>query len=136
MSGRRRGEYGRRKKGGSAGGRFLVLSPPLALDPRNPHTAYAASPGPGWGDGAERGVFKTTDGGKSWQKVLYIDQKTGAADLAMDPQNPDKLFAAMWEYRRWPWFFKSGGPGSGLYCTVDGGKNWKKLNQGDFPVKG
>ncbi|MCI0471223.1 MAG: hypothetical protein L0Y73_06155, partial [Candidatus Aminicenantes bacterium] len=99
----------------------------IKLDPTNPDVAYVAALGTTWGENPERGVFKTTDGGKTWEKILYVDQKTGAADLAMAPDNPNKLIAALWEHRRWPWFFKSGGPGSGLYITVDAGKNWKKL---------
>jgi photosystem II stability/assembly factor-like uncharacterized protein len=99
----------------------------LLLDPNNPDVAYAAALGTTWGENPERGVFKTTDGGKTWEKILFVDEKTGAADLTMDPSNPNRLLAAMWEHRRWPWFFNSGGPGSGLYLTSDGGKTWKKL---------
>jgi photosystem II stability/assembly factor-like uncharacterized protein len=103
----------------------------IILHPTNPDIAYAAALGTTWGENPERGIFKTTDGGKTWNKILYIDQKTGAADLTIAPDNPDKLIAALWEHRRWPWFFKSGGPGSGLFITVDGGKNWKKLTDKD-----
>jgi photosystem II stability/assembly factor-like uncharacterized protein len=99
----------------------------IRLDPDNPEVAYVAALGTTWGENPQRGVFKTGDGGKTWEKILYVDQKTGGADLAMQPGNPNKLIAAMWEHRRWPWFFKSGGPGSGLYMTVDGGNNWQKL---------
>ena len=69
-------------------------------------------------------------------KVLYVDERTGAADLVIDPGNPNKLFAAMWQYRRWPWFFRSGGPGSGLYVTHDGGETWKRLHRGGRPAQG
>jgi len=103
----------------------------LIIDPHNPDTVYVAAMGTTWGENPQRGVFKTSDGGKTWKKVLYVDQKTGAADLAMAPDNPNKLIAAMWEHRRWPWFFNSGGPGSGLYITSDGGENWKKLTPKD-----
>jgi photosystem II stability/assembly factor-like uncharacterized protein len=99
----------------------------LLLNPKNPDVAYVAAMGTTWGENPERGVFKTEDGGKTWKKVLYVDEKTGAADLAMDPDNPNRLLAAMWEHRRWPWFFNSGGPGSGLYLSTDGGETWKKL---------
>ena len=99
----------------------------IKIDPQNPNVVYAAAIGSPWGEHPERGVFKTTDGGKTWNKILYVNEKTGAADLVMDPTNPNKLIAAMWEHRRKPWTFKSGGPGSGLYLTVDGGENWKKL---------
>jgi photosystem II stability/assembly factor-like uncharacterized protein len=108
----------------------------LIPDPNNPDVAYAAALGTTWGENPERGVFKTVDGGKTWEKILYVDQKTGAADLVMAPDNPNKLIAAMWEHRRWPWFFKSGGPGSGLYITTDSGKNWKKLTDKDGLPKG
>jgi len=108
----------------------------IHLDPHDPHVAYVAAMGTTWGENPERGVFKTTDGGRTWQKVLYVDEKTGAADLVMAPDNPNKLLAAMWEHRRWPWFFNSGGPGSGLYLTVDGGQNWKKLTDKDGLPKG
>jgi photosystem II stability/assembly factor-like uncharacterized protein len=90
----------------------------VALHPGNGEVAYACALGKTWGENPERGVFKTVDGGKSWEKVLYVDERTGCADLKMDPSNPDKLMAAMWDHRRWPWFFRSGGPGSGLYVTV------------------
>jgi photosystem II stability/assembly factor-like uncharacterized protein len=99
----------------------------VIIDPKNPNTVYVGAIGSPWGEHPERGVYKTTDGGQTWERVLFVDNKTGCAELVMDPSNPNKLFAAMWEHRRWPWFFKSGGPGSGLHVTHDGGKTWKKL---------
>ena len=103
----------------------------ILLHPKNPDIAYVAALGTTWGENPERGVYKTTDGGKTWEKILFINEKTGCADLIMDPQNPDKLFAAMWQHRRWPWFFESGGPGSGLYRTYDGGENWQEIDAED-----
>ena len=108
----------------------------ILLDPYDPRVAYVGAMGTAWGENPERGVYKTVDQGKTWQKILYIDEKTGVADMAMDPSNPNKIIAAMWQYRRWPWFFKSGGPGSGLYITVDGGQNWQKLTDKDGLPKG
>ncbi len=99
----------------------------LLLDPNDPDMAYVAALGTTWGENPERGVFKSADGGKTWKKVLYVDERTGAADLAMDPNNPNRLLAVMWEHRRWPWFFNSGGPGSGLYLSIDAGETWKKI---------
>ena len=108
----------------------------VVIDPTNPDVVYAAAIGSPWGIHPERGVFKTTDGGKSWKKILYTNDKSGAADLVMDPTNPNKLIAAMWEHKRDPWFFKSGGEGSGLYMTHDGGANWKKMTEEDGLPKG
>ncbi|MFZ6011861.1 MAG: VPS10 domain-containing protein [Bacteroidota bacterium] len=103
----------------------------IIVDPKDPNTVYVAAIGSPWGEHPERGVFKTTDGGATWEKVLYVNEKTGCADLVMDPSNPNKLIASMWEHRRQPWTFKSGGPGSGIHITVDGGKTWKKLSDKD-----
>ncbi|SVA86545.1 uncharacterized protein METZ01_LOCUS139399, partial [marine metagenome] len=89
--------------------------------PTDPDVAFVAAMGPAWSDGEVRGVFRTEDGGGNWERILYENPRTGAADLIMDPDNPDKLFAAMWEFRRWPWYFESGGPGSGLHVSYDGG---------------
>ncbi|WP_299682729.1 hypothetical protein [uncultured Tenacibaculum sp.] len=108
----------------------------VIIDPTNPDIVYAAAIGSPWGEHPERGVFKTVDGGKTWKKVLYSNNKTGAADLVMDPSNPNKLIAAMWEHKRDPWFFKSGGKGSGLYITYDGGENWKKVTDKEGFPKG
>lgn len=102
----------------------------IALSSKDPNVVYVASPGPLWSDSKNRGVYKTTDGGKTWSKILYVDEKTGCADLAIDPQNPDIIYAAMWQFRRTPYSFSSGGPGSPLYKSVDGGKTWKKLSSG------
>ncbi|KPK85637.1 MAG: hypothetical protein AMS27_06745 [Bacteroides sp. SM23_62_1] len=103
----------------------------IIIDPRDENTVYVGSIGNPWGEHAERGIYKTIDGGKTWEKILYVDEKTGVADLVMDPSNPNKLIAAMWQHRRKPWFFESGGPGSGLYVTVDGGKTWTKRSSKD-----
>lgn len=100
----------------------------ILLHPTRPEVAFVAAFGTSWGENEERGVFKTSDGGKTWNKVLYVDERTGCGDLVMDPRNPDKLFAGMWEHRRWAWSFKSGGPGSGLHVTRDGGDTWNKLD--------
>lgn len=97
----------------------------------NPDVVFAASLGSSYGPTAERGVFKSADGGKTWKKVLYVNDLTGCADLVADPQNPNKLFASMWEYRRWPWFFKSGGKGSGLYVSYDAGETWTRRTDKD-----
>ena len=101
----------------------------IVLHPRDPDIAYAAAQGATWGESNERGIYRTTDGGRTWSRVLFVDPRTGAADLAMAPDNPHRLLAAMWEHRRWPWYFKSGGPGSGLYESSDGGGTWKRLTK-------
>ncbi len=108
----------------------------IHLHPSDPEKAWACATGPEWGEGAERGVFRTDDGGASWKRQLFVNEKTGCGDLAMEPGNPQKLIAAMWEFRRWPWFFKSGGPGSGLYLSHDGGASWRRLQEEDGLPKG
>ncbi len=97
----------------------------------NPDVVFVAGHGSAWGPNEERGVFKTTDGGKTWRKVLYINDKTGCAELVVDPKNPNKLIAAMWEYERKPWAFTSGGKGSGIYVSYDGGETWAKRSSAD-----
>ncbi|MEQ8534954.1 MAG: hypothetical protein RIB86_24080, partial [Imperialibacter sp.] len=103
----------------------------IFVHPDDPNTVWVGAQGNAWADSADRGVFKTTDGGKTWKKVLFVNNRTGIADLTIDPTNPNKLIAGMWEYRRWPWFFKSGGEGSGIYVSVDGGENWAKRTSDD-----
>ncbi|TAL50884.1 MAG: hypothetical protein EPN92_01245 [Chitinophagaceae bacterium] len=103
----------------------------VVIDPVNPNTVYAAAIGNPYAEHTDRGVFKTTDGGETWSKILYANDTTGCADLVMDPSNPNKLIAAMWQFRRTPWNLKSGGAGSGLHITIDGGKTWKKLTKDD-----
>ena len=101
----------------------------IIIDPSNPNTVYVAAIGNPYTEHPERGVYKTTDGGESWNLLLHTNDSSGCADLVMDPSNPNKLIAAMWQHKRTPWSFTSGGKGSGLYITIDGGKNWKKLGK-------
>jgi len=99
----------------------------IVIHPNDHNTVWVGAIGTAWGDSPDRGVYKTTDGGKTWTHQLYVDERTGVADMIIDPSNPDKLLVAMWSHRREPWFFTSGGEGSGLYITYDGGANWKQL---------
>ncbi|MDT0607129.1 WD40/YVTN/BNR-like repeat-containing protein [Croceitalea rosinachiae] len=108
----------------------------VIIDPTEPNTVYVGAIGSPWGEHPERGVFKTTDGGETWNKILFVNNKTGVGDMVMDFSNPNKLIVGMWEHKRDPWFFKSGGSGSGLYMTHDGGDNWKKLSEEDGLPKG
>lgn len=103
----------------------------IILHPVNPDVAWVSALGPAWSDGTERGVFKTTDGGKTWRKVLYVNERTGAFDMLADPANPQHLIVSTWEYRRWPWFFRSGGTGSGLWQSWDGGETWTRFTEKD-----
>jgi photosystem II stability/assembly factor-like uncharacterized protein len=105
----------------------------MLVHPTNPDIAYAAVLGKAFGPNDERGVYRTTDGGKTWQQVLKKDRDTGASDIAMDPSNPAILFAGFWQARRTPWDLTSGGPGSGLYASRDGGDTWKHLTGNGLP---
>ena len=96
----------------------------IIIDPKNPDIVYAAALGHVWAPNPERGVYKTVDGGKHWEKVLFVNDDTGAITMAMDPSNPKVLYATMWETFRRPWTYSSGGPGSGIYKTTDGGAHW------------
>lgn len=103
----------------------------IIIDRDNPNIVYVAAIGSPWGEHNERGVYKTIDGGKTWKNILFVNNKTGAADLVVDANNPNKLVAAMWQHRRKPYTFNSGGEGSGLYITYDGGENWTKKTKDD-----
>ncbi len=103
----------------------------ILTHPTDPQIVYVAVLGKTWADGEQRGVYKTTNGGQTWSRMLFVNQRTGAADLVMDPSNPDKLIAAMWEHRRRAWSFSSGGPGSGLHISYDGGVTWDQLGPDD-----
>lgn len=107
----------------------------VIVNPKNPDIAFVAALGHPFGPNEERGVFRTSDGGKTWQKVLYKDKDTGAIDIAFDPNNPNILFASLWQARRLPWTLSSGGPGSGLYRSDDGGTTWKEVTGEGLPKK-
>jgi photosystem II stability/assembly factor-like uncharacterized protein/DnaJ-domain-containing protein 1 len=110
----------------------------ILVDPHNPDIVYVAALGHAYGPNAERGVFRSRDGGKSWQKVLYKNADTGAIDLAMDPRYPQVLYASLWQTRRPPWnvYPPSNGPGSGLYKSTDGGDSWTQIKGHGFPADG
>jgi photosystem II stability/assembly factor-like uncharacterized protein len=105
----------------------------MVVHPTNPDIAFAAVLGHAFGPNPERGVYRTQDGGKTWQQVLKKDENTGASDVAIDPNNPNILFAGFWQARRYPWTMTSGGPGSGLYVSRDGGDTWKHLTEKGLP---
>ncbi len=102
----------------------------IVIHPSDPNTVYVAAVGHLWGSNAERGVYKTTDGGSTWTKVLYKDENTGAIDLVMDPADPNVLYAALYQRQRKGWGYNGGGPGSGIYRTTDGGAHWAELTGG------
>ena len=104
----------------------------IIVNPKNSNEVYVAVLGALWSDSDERGVYKSSDAGETWEKILYIDEKTGAADMTMDPKNPSILYASMWEFRRTAWSFSSGGDNSALYKSTDAGKTWNKIHNG-FP---
>lgn len=102
----------------------------ILVHPKNSDVVYVAAQGPLWGPGGDRGLYKTIDGGKNWERVLHIDDDTGVTDVVMDPRNPDVLVAASYQRRRHVWTLVNGGPGSGIHRSTDGGKTWKKITSG------
>ena len=104
----------------------------IIVNPKNSNEIYVAVLGALWSDSNERGVYKSNDGGETWENILFLNNSTGCADLAMDPSNPKILYASMWEFRRTAWSFNSGGDNSALYKSIDGGENWNKIHNG-FP---
>src|SRR6476619_2109594 len=103
------------------------------VHPNNPDIVLVAALGHAFGPNPERGIFRTSDGGKTWAKVLSKDENTGGIDVVFDPHNPNTLFAALWQVRRQPWFFASGGEGSGLYRSIAGGNTWQQLKGHGLP---
>jgi photosystem II stability/assembly factor-like uncharacterized protein len=104
----------------------------IQVNPKNKDEIYVAALGPLWNDSEERGLYKTIDGGKTWNKILYVDQRTGCSDLTLDPKDPNIVYATFWEFRRQPWAFSSGGLNSALYKSTDAGKTFNKIHNG-FP---
>lgn len=102
----------------------------ILINPEKPDIVYAAVLGALWGDSEDRGVYKTTDGGKTWKKILFTGVSTGCADMAMDPENPSIIYATMWDFRRQAFTFRSGGPGSALFKSTDGGTTWATIQNG------
>lgn len=102
----------------------------IVIDPKNPNNVWVAAQGALYRPSPQRGIYKSTDGGVTWKNVLFVNDKTGASELSMDAHNPRILYAAMWEHGRLPWKVISGGPGSGLYKSTDGGDNWEKMKEG------
>jgi photosystem II stability/assembly factor-like uncharacterized protein len=99
----------------------------IVIHPEDPRIVYAAAMGHAWGPNAQRGLYRSTDGGDTWDRILFVNETTGASDVAIDPEDPRIVYAGMYEYLRRPWHFRSGGPGSGLYRSMDGGDTWTKL---------
>lgn len=102
----------------------------IAIDPKNAATIYVSAPGPLWSNSKHRGLYKSIDAGKTWAKILFINDSAGCADVVLDPANPDIVYASTWEFRRYPYAFNSGGNGSGMYKSMDGGKTWNELTNG------
>lgn len=107
----------------------------VKVHPENPDVVFVAAMGHEWGENEQRGLFRSTDGGETWEKVLYVNARTGASDVAFDSENPEIMYAGMYEYMRKPWRFDSGGEGSGLYRSTDGGETWTNLTA-DAPENG
>ncbi|MBV9342176.1 MAG: glycosyl hydrolase, partial [Acidobacteria bacterium] len=105
----------------------------LIIDPRDPNVVFVAALGHAYGPNSERGIFRTRDGGKTWDKVLFKDEHTGGIDVVFDPHNSNILFASLWQVVRTPYSLDSGGPGSGLYKSTDGGTTWKRLAGNGLP---
>jgi photosystem II stability/assembly factor-like uncharacterized protein len=99
----------------------------IIINPENSDEVYVAALGKVWGSNEDRGLFKTNDGGTSWEKILYVNENTGCSDITMDPENPNVIYAAMWDFQRKPYTFRSGGVGSGVYRTSDGGASWEQV---------
>ncbi len=104
----------------------------IQVNPKNPNEVYVAALGPLWSDSEERGLYKTLDGGKTWNKILYVDKTTGCSDLTLDPNDPNIVYATFWEVRRQPWAFSSGGANSAVYKSTDAGRTFNKIHKG-FP---